>query len=994
MNLSMESRNPDLNSPSQNEPHEYSIFLNKNLSPLHYAYFESQSLSKLNSIPATCTDAIAELTNLETKLMQLQLSQNFEQQSKTDQQNLFAVRDNYLKARLVDEINSNLRILAPKYYGHEMMRWKNDSDVSVEELRWRLSVVEAHRVRLEDPEVSRDAFEHLVQDLVVNDFRGVTDSLVRAEGSKNSWNMIRNQSEIRRKSWRREALNLSRRPASSRSRRIAFASSDPNLNLSNDHLFDERQISKDDDDDQTRRLEADLAEKETKLRIEMNNKFRARPVPVTSIIPRYEELMRSKSNKSTRVRAERMKTLQSQVQPFQLSQSRHAGDDAKSIRACKCSTKLASTVENALSNLRKEREKHLAHQTTQKGPENEKKKYLTEEHKFQPAINHHVPDFENIHREFENKMSETKIKYSPTKQMPFPGIELHHQSSINAESTKPEQKDKTHVTPWIPSGSHSSTKTESHPPTIKQKATPTKTHAKLLIKETISHQLKSEKVRESIQLLSKAEEVEKQRRLEKRIRKKELSIKIQSKIQYDNTQKQKERSLQRKKFKEEQRQRQLEYEKSLKEMNERLDDRKCLFEQEELKNAQQSGEKAMNVSFLKQSGVNLSAVSIFTFPVTGRGLKAEKPLKKGDPILRIPPNLLWSVENAFKHQKLGPVLKKYTLIDDDILAIFLLYIKAHGKNSNSAPDRGRYNHIVAFPETYTSSYYFTDEELTYCAGTEVHVLTPRVREQIREDFAKLYQIVFSADPNMFPPNVFNVEQYAWAIFSVYSRCMDFQITPTKNVRVLVPFVDMFNHSPDVETCHMMDGKGHIVVTASQNYAAGDEVFISYGKFSNSKMLRLYGFVIWPTIHNSVSLVIGTPEIAEFYTQKVSLFNKCGLPVEFTAELNLADPLPNKVLQYLRIQRLDATEVVKAIAENSTLAEKISDENEREVLESLQAAVRHSIAMFTYSESEYVELIDHGLEKYSNKWMAAVVGLGELQIWKKTLEKIETLISVL
>lgn len=50
------------------------------------------------------------------------------------------------------------------------------------------------------------------------------------------------------------------------------------------------------------RFEEELALKEAKLRAELNTRFKAEPVPLSSIMPKYKAIMSSKGNKSAELR--------------------------------------------------------------------------------------------------------------------------------------------------------------------------------------------------------------------------------------------------------------------------------------------------------------------------------------------------------------------------------------------------------------------------------------------------------------------------------------------------------------------------------------------------------------------------------------------------------------------------------------------------------------------------------------------------------------------
>ncbi|KAI8621902.1 hypothetical protein BC830DRAFT_1177961 [Chytriomyces sp. MP71] len=115
---------------------------------------------------------------------------------------------------------------------------------------------------------------------------------------------------------------------------------------------------------------------------------------------------------------------------------------------------------------------------------------------------------------------------------------------------------------------------------------------------------------------------------------------------------------------------------------------------------------------------------------------------------------------------------------------------------------------------------------------------------------------------------------------------------------------MVDRSFSVPQCHAFDPSDNCVkILAGKDYAMGDEVF-NYGPVRNTKLARLYGFVIPNNPHDAYPLVLSTSPLAPFFREKCAIFDAVGIAVNETFELTLVDPLPGRVLQYLRIQRLE------------------------------------------------------------------------------------------
>lgn len=58
--------------------------------------------------------------------------------------------------------------------------------------------------------------------------------------------------------------------------------------------------------------------------------------------------------------------------------------------------------------------------------------------------------------------------------------------------------------------------------------------------------------------------------------------------------------------------------------------------------------------------------------------------------------------------------------------------------------------------------------------------------------------------------------------------MDFVLPDVKSLRVLAPFADMLNHSPEVKQCHAYDPlSGSLSVLAGKDCEVGDQVNSPY-----------------------------------------------------------------------------------------------------------------------------------------------------------------------
>lgn len=399
----------------------------------------------------------------------------------------------------------------------------------------------------------------------------------------------------------------------------------------------------------------------------------------------------------------------------------------------------------------------------------------------------------------------------------------------------------------------------------------------------------------------------------------------------------------------------------------------------------------MLTQLLADAGVKgLSDLELQDFPDTGRGVKTKIPLKQNDEILKVPGELLWTTDLALADPHLHPILDSLNppLSVEDTLAVFLLFVKSRKEGYDL-----RRSHVDSLPHTYTSTVFFEDDELEVCKGSSLHAVTTQLKLQIRQDYIHLVKRVFTGHPDLFPLEQFSLNEYIWALCTIWSRGMDFRIQ-NKQFRCIAPFADMFNHSLSSKTCHAFDPHSNSLrVLADKNYESGDQVFIYYGSVPNARLLRLYGFVIPSNPYDAYDLVLTTHPLAPLYGTKISLLAAVDLAPNSTFSLTLADPLPLAVLRYLRIQRATAAELA-LLAAAPVARDHISSRNEAEVLGALADAFADILAGFRVS----LEEIEQGLEQGrwpvgGNTWAAAHVSLGEQRVLRTAARKVQELMAL-
>lgn len=325
--------------------------------------------------------------------------------------------------------------------------------------------------------------------------------------------------------------------------------------------------------------------------------------------------------------------------------------------------------------------------------------------------------------------------------------------------------------------------------------------------------------------------------------------------------------------------------------------------------------------WLSDSGLPPQKMAIQRVDVGERGLVALKNVRKGEKLLFVPPPLVITADSEWGCAEAGEVLKKNSVPDWPLLAIYLI-------SEASLMGSSRWsNYISALPRQPYSLLYWTRAELDrYLEASQIRERAIERITNVIGTYDDLRSRIFSKHPELFPEEVFNLETFKWSFGILFSRLVRL---PSMDGRVaLVPWADMLNHSCEVETFLDYDSSSRgIVFTTDRPYQAGEQVFISYGRKSNGELLLSYGFVPKEGTNpsDSVELLLSLKKSDKSYSQKLEALRKHGLsasqcfpvqitgwPVELMAYAYLAVSPPSMSSQF---------EKLAAAASNKTTTRK-------------------------------------------------------------------------
>lgn len=257
-----------------------------------------------------------------------------------------------------------------------------------------------------------------------------------------------------------------------------------------------------------------------------------------------------------------------------------------------------------------------------------------------------------------------------------------------------------------------------------------------------------------------------------------------------------------------------------------------------------------------KAGVGISSVLSIGKSAHGRALYAAEDIQTGDCLLKVPYSVQLAPDN------LPPEIS--CLLGDEVgdvakVALLILHEKKLGKKSEWEP----YVSCLPLPEHMHCSVFWSDEELEMIRLSTLYEETLNQKKQIEKHFLGV-KLVFDQFPERFQ-NV-TLEEFTYAYGLVTSRGWE----SSRGVS-MIPFADFLNHDSTSQSYALSnESRQHSEVIADRGFAAGDEVQIRYGKFSNATLILDFGFTVSCNRYDQVRIKLSVPQHDTLYTQKMEL----------------------------------------------------------------------------------------------------------------------------
>ncbi|KAG2436622.1 hypothetical protein HYH02_011557 [Chlamydomonas schloesseri] len=244
------------------------------------------------------------------------------------------------------------------------------------------------------------------------------------------------------------------------------------------------------------------------------------------------------------------------------------------------------------------------------------------------------------------------------------------------------------------------------------------------------------------------------------------------------------------------------------------------------------------------SSCSSGAAAAAAAPPPLRGLRADSAVGPGDVVLHVPMELLISYESA-KESDLGKVLAALPLgLGDDSIALIWTCVERH------EPEAAAAAWWASLPQRFATVLSASDADVEAAlAGSPLAAEAAEARRHLAEAFEAskpAFESLCKAYPDYFQPHWFSWESYLWAAELWYSYGIQVQVAAGDIRTCLVPYLGLMNHHPLPHVVHFSKvdaASGGLRVRAFRPCAAGRQLFLSYGPYSNSKLLLFYGFAL-------------------------------------------------------------------------------------------------------------------------------------------------------
>ncbi|ORY80994.1 hypothetical protein BCR37DRAFT_60747 [Protomyces lactucae-debilis] len=221
-----------------------------------------------------------------------------------------------------------------------------------------------------------------------------------------------------------------------------------------------------------------------------------------------------------------------------------------------------------------------------------------------------------------------------------------------------------------------------------------------------------------------------------------------------------------------------------------------------------------------------------------RCIKAHGPIAEGESLLSLPYGLIITSQLAFETLKLPD-----SICSHDALILYLL---------DDVRNVAHQAYIASLPTSFPGiPFHWTDSQWQLLQGTNLHGAGIARLENLKKQHGSLCKKMSLNIP---------WDRYAWAHSVLTSRAFSLSLLHLEGTdldkpeEILLPFLDMLDHAPDLPIAWIGDPAArHVTFKTGRAIDAGATLFNNYGPKPNEELLLGYGFTIKDNPYDTVAL---------------------------------------------------------------------------------------------------------------------------------------------
>ncbi|EGG21082.1 hypothetical protein DFA_00957 [Cavenderia fasciculata] len=331
----------------------------------------------------------------------------------------------------------------------------------------------------------------------------------------------------------------------------------------------------------------------------------------------------------------------------------------------------------------------------------------------------------------------------------------------------------------------------------------------------------------------------------------------------------------------------------------------------------------------KNTYLNPSIDIVDLGPPFGRSMVANTNIKKDEILVEIPKGIMMTPKSMIKNLPRFIIdwMDEMKISRTDQQAIAIIYSILH-------EDSYWYEYVSILPKQFTTTVYFTREEMTQLQASPVHRFTEmRLNGVHRHYDTTISRLRFGYEGGEddstktktksqldamkeFKDDRYTLDQFKWALGCVWSRAFSL----SEEDGGMVPLADMFNADTVISRSKVHPkisaSSPSLVYTASQDIEAGEQIFTPYGVYKtlgSGQMLMDYGFIHedGSSADSTIVTVAPIPPSEPLYDLKRHLMQSNGIESEeFTITKN---KLAKELFLFARIKSINKKESDQASA---------------------------------------------------------------------------------